>query len=51
MERKFERMEEITDTVGEKHGARQNRGDMAAIENWLKEKGLGEMFESVILQS
>ncbi|KAG2160371.1 hypothetical protein JADG_000110 [Aureobasidium aubasidani] len=51
VERKFERMEEITDTVGEKHGARQNRGDMAAIENWLKEKGLGEMFESVILQS
>jgi hypothetical protein len=49
--RAFEGMIEITDLVGEKHGQRQNRGDMAAIEAWLKEKGLGEMFESVILQS
>jgi hypothetical protein len=37
--------------VGERHGQRQNRGDMAAIEAWLEGKGLGEMFESVILQS
>lgn len=51
VQRRFTQMEEITDKVGERHGARQNRGDMAAIENWLKEKGLGEMFESVILQS
>lgn len=51
VKRAFEGMIEITDLVGEKHGARQNRGDMAAIEGWLKEKGLGDMFESVILQS
>jgi hypothetical protein len=51
VERAFEGMSEITDLVGERHGARQNRGDMAAIEAWLKGKGLGEMFESVILQS
>jgi hypothetical protein len=44
-------MSEITDLVGERHGARQNRGDMAKIETWLKGTGLGEMFESVILQS
>lgn len=49
--RAFEEMIEITDLVGERHGQRQNRGDMAAIEAWLKERGLGEMFESVILQS
>ncbi|KAI4725626.1 hypothetical protein E4T49_06604 [Aureobasidium sp. EXF-10728] len=49
--RAFETMIEITDLVGERHGARQNRGDMAAIEAWLKDKGLGDMFESVILQS
>ncbi|CAD0109759.1 unnamed protein product [Aureobasidium uvarum] len=49
--RAFESMIEITDLVGERHGARQNRGDMAAIEAWLKDKGLGDMFESVILQS
>ena len=51
VKRAFEGMIEITDLVGEKHGARQNRGDMAAIEAWLKERGLGDMFESVILQS
>jgi hypothetical protein len=51
VKRAFEGMIEITDLVGEKHGARQNRGDMAAIEAWLKGKGLGDMFESVILQS
>ncbi|KEQ66578.1 uncharacterized protein M437DRAFT_38672 [Aureobasidium melanogenum CBS 110374] len=49
--RAFDGMIEITDLVGERHGARQNRGDMAAIEAWLKERGLGDMFESVILQS
>jgi hypothetical protein len=49
--RAFGDMSEITDLVGERHGQRQNRGDMAAIEAWLKGKGLGEMFESVILQS
>jgi hypothetical protein len=51
VERAFEDMTEITDLVGERHGQRQNRGDMAAIEAWLEGKGLGEMFESVILQS
>jgi hypothetical protein len=51
VERAFGDMSEITDLVGERHGQRQNRGDMAAIEAWLKGKGLGEMFESVILQS
>lgn len=51
VERAFENMSEITDLVGERHGQRQNRGDMAAIEAWLKGKGLGDMFESVILQS
>lgn len=49
--RAFENMQEITDKVGERHGARQNRGDMAAIEGWLKDKGLDDAFENVILQS
>ncbi|KAL2836949.1 hypothetical protein BJY01DRAFT_221453 [Aspergillus pseudoustus] len=41
-------MEEITDSLGERGGQRANRGDMQALEAWLKGKGLGEAFERVI---
>lgn len=47
--RKFEDMTEITDDLGEKRGARKNRGDMAALEAFLKEKGVGESFSKVIM--
>lgn len=47
--RKFEGMREITDDLGEKRGARKNRGDMAALEAFLKEKGVGESFSRVIM--
>lgn len=46
--RRFEGMVEITETVGERHGARANRGDMAALRAWLGEKGLEGAFEKVI---
>lgn len=47
--RKFEDMREITDDLGEKRGARKNRGDMAALEAFLKEKGVGESFSKVVM--
>ncbi|PSR74351.1 hypothetical protein BD289DRAFT_448660 [Coniella lustricola] len=47
--RKFKGMSEITDDLGEKRGARKNRGDMAALESFLKEKGMGESFSKVIM--
>ncbi|KAL3459569.1 hypothetical protein BJX64DRAFT_291073 [Aspergillus heterothallicus] len=43
--RVFGGMEEITDSLGERGGQRANRGDMQALEAWLKGKGLGEAFE------
>jgi hypothetical protein len=46
--RVFGGMEEITDSLGERGGQRANRGDMQALEAWLKGKGLGEAFERVI---
>jgi hypothetical protein len=46
--RVFDRMEEITGMLGDRGGARANRGDMKALEIWLKDKGLGEAFEKVI---
>jgi hypothetical protein len=46
--RVFDGMEEITGVLGERGGARANRGDMKALEIWLKDKGLGEAFEKVI---
>lgn len=46
--RVFDGMQEITDLLGERRGERANRGDMKALEAWLKEKGLGEAFEKVI---
>ncbi|KAL2802682.1 ubiquitin-conjugating enzyme/RWD-like protein [Aspergillus granulosus] len=46
--RVFGGMEEITDSLGERSGQRANRGDMQALEAWLKGKGLGEAFERVI---
>ncbi|KAE9966859.1 hypothetical protein BLS_007248 [Venturia inaequalis] len=46
--RVFSRMEEITGGLGDRGGARANRGDMRALEIWLKERGLGEAFEKVI---
>lgn len=48
VQRVFGRMEEITGVLGNRGGARANRGDMRALENWLKDKGLGEAFERVI---
>lgn len=47
--RKFEGMREITDDLGEKRGTRRNRGDMAALEAFLREKGVGESFSKVIM--
>lgn len=47
--RKFVDMQEITDDLGEKRGTRKNRGDMAALEAFLKEKGVGESFSRVIM--
>lgn len=47
--RRFVDMSEITDDLGEKRGARKNRGDMAALEAFLKEKGVGESFSKVVM--
>lgn len=47
--RKFDGMKEITDDLGEKRGARKNRGDMAALEAFLKESGVGESFSKVVM--
>lgn len=47
--RVFSGMEEITDSLGERRGERANRGDMQALEAWLKEKGLHEAFQKVIM--
>ena len=48
-ERVFKDMIEITDTVGERRGQRQNRGDMKAIEDWLDERGLKEALTKVLM--
>ncbi|GAB7357488.1 hypothetical protein MBLNU459_g0024t1 [Dothideomycetes sp. NU459] len=47
--RVFDDMIEITDLIG-RHGERANRGDMAALQAWLAERGLGAAFEQVIFQ-
>lgn len=47
--RKFGDMTEITDALGERRGARKNRGDMAALEAYLKEKGVGDSFAKVVM--
>ena len=47
--RRFVGMQEITESLGERRGERANRGDMKALEAWLKERGLGEAFEKVIM--
>ena len=47
--RVFGGMEEITDSLGERRGERANRGDMKALEAWLTERGLGGVFEKVIM--
>lgn len=47
--RKFSGMSEITDELGARHGTRKNRGDMAALEAWLKEKGVGDSFSKVVM--
>lgn len=47
--RVFGDMEEITDSVGERRGQRQNRGDMQAVEGWLVERGLGDAFTKVLM--
>lgn len=48
-ERVFSDMAEITDTVGERRGQRQNRGDMKAVEEWLDERGLKEALTKVLM--
>ena len=48
VQRVFSGMEEITDSLGERGGQRANRGDMQALEAWLRARGLQEAFESVI---
>lgn len=48
-ERVFGDMTEITDTVGERRGQRQNRGDMKAVEEWLDERGLKEALTKVLM--
>ncbi|KAL4779204.1 ubiquitin-conjugating enzyme/RWD-like protein [Aspergillus varians] len=48
VERVFQGMEEITDSLGERGGQRANRGDMQALEGWLNARGLHEAFEKVI---
>lgn len=47
--RVFSDMTEITDTVGERRGQRQNRGDMKAMEEWLDERGLKEALTKVLM--
>ncbi|KAI3402061.1 hypothetical protein diail_4035 [Diaporthe ilicicola] len=47
--RKFAGMSEITDELGARRGTRKNRGDMAALEAWLKEKGVGNSFSKVVM--
>lgn len=47
--RVFADMREITDEVGERRGARANRGDMGAVEGWLGERGLGEVLARVLM--
>jgi hypothetical protein len=48
-ERVFGDMTEITDTVGERRGQRQNRGDMKAVEEWLDERGLKDALTKVLM--
>ncbi|XPS80813.1 hypothetical protein M3J09_012759 [Ascochyta lentis] len=48
-DRVFSDMTEITDTVGERRGQRQNRGDMKAVEEWLDERGLKEALTKVLM--
>ncbi|KAJ6133803.1 hypothetical protein N7523_000125 [Penicillium sp. IBT 18751x] len=48
IQRVFSGMEEITESLGERGGQRNNRGDMQALEAWLVTKGLHEAFENVI---
>jgi hypothetical protein len=49
VERVFDSMTEITDSVGERRGQRANRGDMKALEEWLVERALGEAFTKVLM--
>jgi hypothetical protein len=49
VERVFEDMAEITDSVGERRGQRVNRGDMKAVEEWLIGRGLGDAFGKVLM--
>lgn len=48
VQRAFDGMEEITDSLGERGGQRANRGDMQALEAWLGARGLQEAFEKVV---
>lgn len=48
IQRVFPRMEEITDSLGERGGQRANRVDMQALEAWLRDRGLQDAFGNVI---
>lgn len=48
VQRAFPDMSEITDSLGDRSGQRANRGDMQALEGWLRSRGLQEAFEKVI---
>ncbi|KAK1996883.1 hypothetical protein LX36DRAFT_682125 [Colletotrichum falcatum] len=49
--RAFSDMREVTGVVGggARRGHRANRGDMAAVEAWLAERGLGDAFAKVLM--
>jgi len=49
VERVFSNMQEITESVGERRGARVNRGDMKAVESWLTERGFGNVLGKVLM--
>jgi hypothetical protein len=49
VERAFKKMQEITDSIGERRGERANRNDMKALEAWLKDNGVGEAFSKVLI--
>lgn len=49
IQRAFEDMREITESLGERRGERANRNDMKALEAWLTQRGLGEAFEKILI--
>ncbi|KAI1326148.1 hypothetical protein F5Y16DRAFT_375895 [Xylariaceae sp. FL0255] len=45
----FQDMQEVTDKIGERRGERANRGDMKAVEVWLRERGFHEIIHKVLM--